>query len=107
MLEAGRARFAGPGAAVLATASGERTMDFDDALIATGSVPRVPAWAEVDGEFVLTSRQAYRLAGTPEHAVIIGAGSTGVEFAHIFSSLGARVTLLSARERVLPLRESA
>ena len=105
-LEAGRARFAGPGAAVLATASGERTMDFDDALIATGSVPRVPAWAEVDGEFVLTSRQAYRLAGTPEHAVIIGAGSTGVEFAHIFSSLGARVTLLSARERVLPRNDA-
>ncbi|HSQ38032.1 MAG TPA: NAD(P)/FAD-dependent oxidoreductase [Acidimicrobiia bacterium] len=101
-LEDGRARFTGPGAAALATASGERAVEFDDALIATGSRPRVPAWAEVDGEFVLTSRQAYRLPGTPEHAVIVGAGSTGVEFAHIFSSLGVGVTLLTARERVLP-----
>ena len=101
-LEAGRARFTGPGSAAIATASGERAVEFDDALIATGSLPRIPAWAEVDGEFVLTSRQAYRLPGGPEHAVIIGAGSTGVEFAHIFSSLGARVTLLTARARVLP-----
>ncbi|MBS1195477.1 MAG: pyruvate/2-oxoglutarate dehydrogenase complex, dihydrolipoamide dehydrogenase component [Actinobacteria bacterium] len=101
-LEVGRARLTGPGTAVVSSASGERTVEFDDALIATGSQPRVPAWAEVDGEFVLTSRQAYRLPGTPEHAVIVGAGSTGVEFAHIFSSLGAGVTLLTARERVLP-----
>jgi len=101
-LENGWARFTGPGTAAVSTASGERALEFDDALIATGSQPRVPAWAEVDGEFVLTSRQAYCLPGTPEHAVIIGAGSTGVEFAHIFSSLGARVTLLTGRGRVLP-----
>lgn len=101
-LETGRACFAGPGTVALSSASGERTVEFDDALIATGSRPRVPAWAEVDGELVLTSRQAYGLAGSPEHVVIIGAGSTGVEFAHIFSSLGGRVTLLTAGERVLP-----
>jgi pyruvate/2-oxoglutarate dehydrogenase complex dihydrolipoamide dehydrogenase (E3) component len=77
-------------------------VEFDDALIVTGSRPRVPAWAEVDGELVLTSREACGLAGTPEHAVVVGDGSTGVEFARIFSSLRGRVTLPTARERVLP-----
>ena len=101
-VRAGRARFTGPGTAVVAGASGKETRDFDHALIATGSAPRVPAWAEVDGELVLTSRQAYGLAGAPEHVVVIGAGPTGVEFAHIYSSLGTRVTLLAARGRVLP-----
>ena len=65
-------------------------------------MPRVPAWAEVDGERVLTSRQAYRLAEAPERVVVVGAGATGVEFAHILSSLGSQVTLLASRGRVLP-----
>jgi len=98
----GRARFTGPHAAVVALAGGEETVEFDQALVATGSVPRVPDWAEADGERVLTSRQAYRLAAAPEHLVVVGAGATGVEFAHIFSSLGSAVTLLASRGRVLP-----
>jgi pyruvate/2-oxoglutarate dehydrogenase complex dihydrolipoamide dehydrogenase (E3) component len=101
-LEAGRARFTGPASAALRTRAGEREVEFDRALIATGSAPRVPEWAEVDGEQVITSRQAYTLPTTPERPVVIGAGATGVEFTHIFSSLGARVTLLTARGRVLP-----
>lgn len=101
-VEEGRARFAGPDVAVVSTPIGEREVRFDRALIATGSVPRVPTWAEVDGERVVTSRQAYSLPSVPERPVVIGAGSTGVEFTHIFSSLGAQATLLTARGRVLP-----
>lgn len=99
---AGRARFTGPGAVVVEGPAGENAVEFDAALIATGSQPRTPEWAEIDGEVIMTSRQAYRLSATPEHAVIVGAGATGVEFAHILSSLGARVTLIAAHERVLP-----
>jgi pyruvate/2-oxoglutarate dehydrogenase complex dihydrolipoamide dehydrogenase (E3) component len=102
VVERGRARFTGPGSAVVVDASAERIREFDQALVATGSLPRVPPWVEPDGELVLTSRQAYRLSGAPEHVVVVGAGPTGVEFAHIFSSLGARVSLLSSRGRVLP-----
>ncbi|MBN2113102.1 MAG: NAD(P)/FAD-dependent oxidoreductase [Acidimicrobiia bacterium] len=103
ILLAGRARFLGPHTAVVAGADGaEQEVEFAHALIAAGSVPRVPAWAEPDGERVLTSRQAYRLGEAPEHAVIVGAGATGVEFAHILSSLGSRVTVLASRGRVLP-----
>jgi NAD(P)H dehydrogenase (quinone) len=101
-LLAGRARFTGPGTAVVASDGGEETLEFDQALIATGSVPRVPSWAGVDGERVLTSRQAYRLAEAPERVVVVGAGATGVEFAHILSSLGSQVILLASRGRVLP-----
>lgn len=100
---AGRARFLGPHTAIVAGADGtEEEVEFAQALIAVGSVPRAPAWAEPDGERVLTSRQAYRLAEAPEHVVIIGAGATGAEFAHILSSLGSRVTVLASRGRVLP-----
>lgn len=78
---------------------------FDLGLIATGSRPRVPSWATPDGERILTTRQAYDLPELPEHVVIVGAGVTGVEFVHIFSSLGCRVTLLVSRQQVLPHKD--
>ena len=105
-LVAGRGRLAGPNLAVAETAAGARDLPFDRALIATGSVPRIPGWAEVDGEKVLTTRHAYRLTVLPEHVVIIGSGVTGVEFTHIFSSLGSRVTLVVSRQQVLPHRDA-
>ena len=102
----GRGRLAGPGVAVADTPGGPREFCFDRALVATGSAPRVPDWARVDGERVLTTRHAYRLAVLPEHIVIVGSGVTGVEFTHIFSSLGSRVTLLVSRQQVLPHRDA-
>ncbi len=105
-LVAGRGRLAGANLAVADTAEGPRELPFDRALLATGSVPRVPDWAEVDGERVLTTRHAYRLAALPEHLVIVGSGVTGVEFTHIFSSLGSRVTLIVSRQQVLPHRDA-
>ena len=101
----GRGRFTSPHTAVVATPTGDREISFDKALIATGSVPRVPGWAELDGTRVLTSRDAYRMPTLPEHLVIVGSGVTGVEFGHIFSSLGSAVTLLVSRQQVLPHRD--
>jgi dihydrolipoamide dehydrogenase len=101
----GRGRLAGPDRAILETAKGEREAPFDRALIATGSNPRRPAWAEIDEERIITTRQAYSLPELPAHMVIIGSGVTGVELTHIFSSLGAEVTLLVSRHHVLPHRD--
>ncbi len=83
-------------------AVGERTIPFDCALISTGSSPRVPDWAAVDGERILTTRDAYDLDVIPEHIVIVGSGVTGVEFVHIFESLGSAVTLVVSRQQILP-----
>ncbi len=101
----GRGRLTGPGTAVAETADGGVELPFDVALLATGSVPKVPGWAEVDGERVLTTRHAYRLPRLPEHLVVIGSGASGVELTHIFSSLGSRVTLLVSRQQVLSRRD--
>jgi dihydrolipoamide dehydrogenase len=103
----GRARFTGPNRAVAVAADGtEKAIDFDVALVSTGSSPRVPGWAAVDGERVITTRHAYHLDALPAHVVIIGAGVTGVEFVHIFSSLGSQVTLIVSRHQVLPHRDA-
>ena len=41
----------------------------------------------------------------PEHLVVIGSGVTGVEFVHMFSSLGSKVTLIVSRQQVLPTKD--
>ncbi len=80
----------------------EETIQADAILLSAGSRPRVPEWVDVDGERILTSRQAYDLPQLPEHVVIVGSGVTGVEFVHIFSAFGCEVTLVASRRHVLP-----
>ncbi len=104
-LISGRAVLIDDHTALVNTDEGEREIGFDYALISTGSAPRVPDWVEVDGERILTTRDAYDLESVPEHVVVIGSGVTGVEFVHIFLSLGARVTLVVSRQQILPHRD--
>ncbi len=81
------------------------TLDADAVLLSTGSFPRIPGFAEVDGERVLTTRQAYPPPVVHEHLVVIGSGVTGVEFVHMFASLGSAVTLIVSRQQVLPAKD--
>lgn len=91
--------------ASLETVDGVVEREFDNALISTGSDPRVPEWVTVDGERILTTRDAYDLDVLPERLVVIGSGVTGVEFVHIFEALGAEVTLVVSRQQILPHRD--
>ncbi len=75
-------------------------------VISTGSRPRIPEWADPDGIRVLTTRQAYPPPELPEHLVVVGSGVTGVEFVHMFSSLGSKVTLIVSRQHVLPHKDA-
>jgi dihydrolipoamide dehydrogenase len=104
-LIAGTARFKGPHEIVVDTGTTLEELEADVVLVATGSRPRVPEWAPVDGERVLTTRQAYPPPEIPEHIVVVGSGVTGVEFTHMFRALGAEVTLLVSRQQVLPLKD--
>jgi NAD(P)H dehydrogenase (quinone) len=101
----GFARFVGPQEVVVESPSGERRIRFEKAMISTGSAPRRPDWAPVDGKRVLTTRDCYHLGLVPEHIVIIGSGVTGVEFTHIFESLGSKVSLVVSRQQILPHRD--
>lgn len=101
----GYGRFTGPNSATVALEDGDEEVEFDFALVSTGSRPWVPDWAAVDGERILTTRHAYHLDAVPEHMVIIGSGVTGVEFVHVFASMGSQVTLLVSRHHVLPHRD--
>ena len=103
----GEARLLGPHAVAVSVIDGaEQELAADAIVISTGSRPRVPDWADPDGIRVLTTRQAYPPPELPEHLVVIGSGVTGVEFVHMFSSLGSKVTLIVSRQHVLPHKDA-
>ncbi len=89
---------------VLASTDDGRSEELpaDVVLVATGATPRVLDDARPDGERVLTWRQLYELPALPEHLIVIGSGVTGAEFVSAYVEMGARVTLVSSRDRVLP-----
>ena len=71
-------------------------------LLATGSTEWVPPGLEVDGQRVVTSREALEHRRPGERVVVIGAGAVGVEFAYVYAMYGAKVTLLEMAEQMLP-----
>ncbi len=81
------------------------TVTGDVFLVATGSRPRIPDWAPLDNERVLTTREAYPPPEIPTHLCVIGSGVTGVEFTHMFSALGSEVSLVVSRQQVLPAKD--
>jgi pyruvate/2-oxoglutarate dehydrogenase complex dihydrolipoamide dehydrogenase (E3) component len=101
----GTARLKGPHEVVVDAPEGVREIEADAILLSTGSRPRIPDWATPDGDRILTTRDAYPPVELPEHLVVIGSGVTGVEFVHMFSSLGTRVTLIVSRQQVLPQKD--
>ncbi|MFZ0170783.1 MAG: FAD-dependent oxidoreductase, partial [Acidimicrobiales bacterium] len=103
---AGSARLTGPHSVeVVVPGEPVATLDADAMLLSTGSSPRIPDWAAIDGDRVLNTRQAYPPPVIPEHLVVIGSGVTGVEFVHMFTSLGSAVTLIVSRQQVLPAKD--
>src|SRR6476660_3193702 len=77
-------------------------VEFDALLVCTGASPFVPPFVRPDGRRVLTTRQVFDLRALPSHLVVLGAGPTGCEFADFFSRCGSQVTLVSARDQILP-----
>ena len=101
----GSARFVGPNEIEVVTVDGTEVIPADAVLISSGSRPRIPDFCQPDGDRVLTTRDCYPPKVIPEHVVVIGSGVTGVEFVHMFSSLGSRVTLIVSRQQVLPTKD--
>ncbi|MFT7647945.1 MAG: pyruvate/2-oxoglutarate dehydrogenase complex dihydrolipoamide dehydrogenase (E3) component [Candidatus Poriferisodalaceae bacterium] len=101
----GTGRLEGPHTVLATTDAGDEELTADVIVLATGSRPRLPDWAKVDGDRVLTTRDAYPPDQIPEHLIVVGSGVTGVEFVHMFTSLGSEVTLVVSRQQVLPQKD--
>jgi dihydrolipoamide dehydrogenase len=97
----GRGRLASP-TRVAVTGDDAGEIDADRVLLATGSTEWVPPGVSVDGERVLTSREALVSKRMPDSIVIIGAGAVGLEFAYVYAMYGAKVIVIEMAGQALP-----
>ncbi|MEU4241071.1 dihydrolipoyl dehydrogenase [Actinoplanes sp. NPDC026619] len=74
-------------------------------ILASGSYSRSLPGLEVDGRRVLTSEHALKLDRVPTSAIVLGGGVIGVEFASVWKSLGADVTIIEALPRLVALED--
>ena len=75
-------------------------------VVATGSRPRTLPGLAPDGRRVVTSDDALFAPGLPASVLVLGGGAIGVEYASLHRSMGARVVLVEAADRLLPLEDA-
>ncbi len=101
----GTATFAGENTARISHSGdgqGSESIEFEHAIVATGSRPiEIPGF-DYDDEPVLDSKQALALDSVPDSLVIVGAGYIGMELASVFAKLGTDVTVLEMLDSILP-----
>lgn len=100
----GIAKIDGPGM-VSITGNDKATIKAKNIIIATGARARVLEGYEPDGAQVLTYREAMVPESTPKSLAIVGSGAIGIEFASFYNALGVDVTVVEARERILPVED--
>jgi dihydrolipoamide dehydrogenase len=103
----GRGRLSGRGRVTVTPAAGDaQELEAAAVIIASGSrvkeLPGVPA----DGRQVITSDDAVRMNRIPASAIVLGAGAVGVEFASLYRSCGAEVTLVEMLPSLVPLEDA-
>jgi len=84
---------------------GERVLEANDVILATGSRVKSLPGLTVDGERIITSDEVLAATSIPESIVIVGAGAVGCEFASMYHDLGTKVTLLEYLPQVVPLED--
>jgi dihydrolipoamide dehydrogenase len=86
---------------------GDRLIEGGHIVLASGSETRSLPGLEIDGHRVITSEQALQLDHVPSSVVILGGGVIGVEFASVWRSFGAEVTIVEMLPHLLPTEEES
>jgi dihydrolipoamide dehydrogenase len=86
---------------------GDQVITGEHIVLSTGSESRSLPGLEIDGQRVITSDQALNLDHVPASVVILGGGVIGVEFASVWRSFGADVTIVEMLPHLLPAEDEA
>lgn len=98
-----RAAFASPSQLRLVAPDGSvQPHDFDALLLATGSVPAMPAAFPAGHPHLWDSTAALELAEIPETLLVVGGGYIGLELGSVYAALGARVVVVEMTGGLLP-----
>jgi dihydrolipoamide dehydrogenase len=86
---------------------GDDVYTGDHVVLASGSVPRSLPGLTIDGQRIISSDDALRFDRVPKSVIILGGGVIGVEFASVWRSFGAEVTIVEMAPQLLPLEDEA
>ena len=84
------------------TSGGEETVQFEHAILATGSLPAVPASLKLDDPRVMDSTSALDLPDIPKSLLVVGGGYIGLELGSVYATLGSAVTVVEMTGGLLP-----
>jgi dihydrolipoamide dehydrogenase len=102
----GTARLAGTNRVVVSLGDGgTRELTADHLLLATGADAILPPGFQLDGERVITSKEALDLSKQPRRIAVLGGGVVGCEFAGFFAAIGSEVTLIEMLPRLVPAED--
>jgi dihydrolipoamide dehydrogenase len=83
-------------------AGGEEILQFEHAIIATGSVPVIPPTLRLDDPRVMDSTTALDLPDVPKTLLVVGGGYIGLELGSVYAQLGSQVTVVEMTDGLLP-----
>ena len=101
----GKARFRDGKTVVVETETGPKTIQAEAIVIATGSAPVELPFLPFGGN-VISSTGALALTEVPKRLVVVGGGYIGLELGTAFAKLGAKVTVVEAQDKILPLYDA-
>ncbi len=79
--------------------------ETDAVILATGARPRQMPFMAVDGEHIISSKEALTLPRLPQSMIVVGSGAIGSEFACLYASLGVKVTVVEYMPQMMPLED--
>lgn len=80
----------------------DRTLTFDNAILATGSTPAMPPAFNIGSPRVMDSTGALALEDIPETMLVIGGGYIGLEMGSVYAALGTKVSVVELTDGLLP-----
>ena len=81
---------------------GEETVQFEHAILATGSSPAIPPTLKVDDPRVMDSTTALDMPDIPKSLLVVGGGYIGLELGSVYAALGSAVTVVEMTSGLLP-----
>jgi dihydrolipoamide dehydrogenase len=94
--------FLSPKSLLARTADGDKTISFDQAIIACGSEPITLPFIPHEDPRVIDSTGALELNGLPKRLLVLGGGIIGLEMATVYHSLGVKVTIVELMDQIIP-----
>ena len=99
----GRGGFIGSNAIRVHFGNGDsQEVEFEHAIVATGSRPTMPPAFEVESDRVMTSTDALKLPDVPKSLLVVGGGYIGLELGSVYAALGSKVTVVEMTGSLMP-----